>query len=334
MIITKTPFRLSFFGGGTDHNAWLEDNNGFVVSTTFSKYCYITLRKLPQFFDHNSRVVYSQVELVKNNCDIQHPAVRNCLKFMDITEGVEIHHDGDLPARSGLGSSSAFTIGLLKALYALQTKMVSKKRLADEAIHVEQILLEENVGIQDQIITSYGGFNTIEMNSRNDYTVSPLILPDDYLKNIEEHVLLGFTGISRISSHNAGAQISKIRSGEIKDKMHDIYHIAKEGGGLFSQNVDISKIGNLLDKSWQLKRSLTPSMSTSGIDNTYQRALKVGAYGGKLLGAGGGGFIMFLAPPEKHQEIKDELKNDVPVWVPFKLDSHGSQVMHFSDVSV
>lgn len=329
MILTRTPFRLSFFGGGTDYNSWFEKNKGLIIGTTFNKYNYISVRKLPPFFEHKSRIVYSRAEEVRDNSMIEHPAVRNCLKFMDITDGLEIHYDGDLPARSGIGSSSSFTVGFLNALYAYQGKMVSKIDLAKQAIYVEQVLSKENVGIQDQILTCMGGINMIEMGPGNEFQVLPLVFPQDYKSELESHIMLAFSGQTRISSDTAAKQIEKISAGAIDNQMQVIYEIALEGLRLFRANANIQEIGKLMDKTWQIKRTLTSSVSNSLIDETYQTAMTNGAFGGRLLGAGGGGFLMLIAPPEKHEQIKKALSSQIKVWVPFKFENEGTKILHY-----
>lgn len=327
MIITRTPFRLSFFGGGTDYNSWFERNGGLVIGSTFNKYNYISVRKLPPFFDHRSRIVYSRAEEVLDNQDIQHPAVRNCLKYLGITDGLEIHYDGDLPARSGIGSSSSFTVGFLNALHAFKGKMPTKYELARQAIHVEQELSKENVGIQDQILTCYGGLNVVEMGLGNQFRVTPLILPTDYKNSLESHIMLAFSGQTRFSSEVAGKQIQKISAGSLDDQMRTMYQIAVEGLDKFRANSDIVEIGKLMDKSWQVKRSLTPEVSTDLVNEAYETAIMNGAFGGRLLGAGGGGFLMLVCPPELQPKVKEALKNQIKVWVPFKFEEDGSRVL-------
>ena len=330
MIITRTPFRLSLFGGGTDYNAWFHQHGGLVIGATFSRYCYLSCRHLPPFFDYKTRVVYSRTENIVHNHEIQHPAVRGCLEHLGIEDGLEIHHDGDLPARSGLGSSSAFTVGLLLCLKALRHEMPTKRSLADQAIHVEQKLLKENVGIQDQIFAAHGGMKAIHIDRSGDYEASHLILPPDYMRALEEHILLGFTGQTRIADTLASSQIKKIESGQ--SNMGEIHRIAQEALQLLNQHVDLSKIGELLDASWKVKRSIADGISNDGIDELYDAAKKAGAYGGKLLGAGGGGFMMFFAPPYRHQQIQKALPS-IKVWVPFKFDKTGSQVIFHNDES-
>lgn len=330
MIITKTPYRVSFFGGGTDYNSWFEPNGGLIIGTSIAKYNYISVRKLPPFFDYHSRIVYSKTEEVSNNMDIDHPSVRNCLRYMDIKDGLEIHYDGDIPARSGIGSSSSFTVGFLHALHAYKRKMVSKSELAEQAIFVEQKLSEENVGIQDQILASHGGINIIDMGPGDTYKVTPLVMSKDFVNYFEKHVMLAFSGQTRISSNSAGKQIKRIDNGELKDQMSNIHEIAKSALDEFRKESDLDQFGNLLDKTWQIKKTLTEDLSCSKISNTYDAAIKAGAFGGRLLGAGSGGFLMFLAPPEKHEQIKRELAQSVKVWVPFKFDRLGSHVIMYN----
>ncbi|MDH4468315.1 MAG: hypothetical protein QE271_09665 [Bacteriovoracaceae bacterium] len=331
MILTRTPFRLSFFGGGTDYNSWFEKNKGLIIGSTFNKYNYISVRKLPPFFVHKTRVVYSKAEEVKSNDLIEHPAVRNCLKFMDITDGLEIHYDGDLPSRSGIGSSSSFTVGFLNALYAYKGKIASKLDLAKQAIYVEQELSKEHVGIQDQILTSFGGLNVIEMGPGNQFQVSPLVLPSEYKNSLESHIMLAFSGQTRIASNTAIKQIEKMNDGSIHTQMCTIHDIAKEGLSLFKSNSEMTEIGKLMDKAWQVKRSLTDGISNENIDEIYQAAIQNGAYGGRLLGAGGGGFLILVAPPSKHNKIKEALKTKIKVWVPFKFENEGTKILHYEE---
>lgn len=331
MIITKTPYRLSFFGGGTDYNSWYEENGGLVVGCAFSRYCYISVRPLPPFFDHKTRVVYSKIERVGDNLEVIHPSVRGCLQHLGVSQGLEIHHDGDLPARSGIGSSSSFTVGMLLALHANRSEMITKRQLASEAIEVEQNVIKENVGIQDQILVAHGGIQIIEMGPGSGYRVSPLILPKEYKENFESHILLGFTGFQRNSTDVAKDHVSNIKVGKSASQLKEIHGIAKEGLSLLSQNRDFREVGKLFDKTWQIKRSLSSSVSTESIDTIYKSAIEAGAYGGRLMGAGGGGFIMFIAPPDRHSYIKYKLEGQVKVWVPFSFDDDGAQVLLHCD---
>jgi D-glycero-alpha-D-manno-heptose-7-phosphate kinase len=326
MIITRTPYRLSFFGGGTDYNAWFEENGGTVLAAAVARYCYISVRRLPPFFEHKSRVVYSHIESVRDHADIQHPSVRGCLQYLDFQEGLEIHHDGDLPARSGIGSSSSFTVGLLHALHGLQSRMVDKHELAEQAIHVEQKLLCESVGVQDQIMAAHGGFQIIGLGPGAKWQTQELVTSEDYLKNLQDHVLMGFSGISRTADKHAKAKIDNIQQCKTTSELREIQAIAAEAVGLLKRKAEIQEIGRLLDKSWQLKRRLADGLSSDWMDDLYRTALAAGAYGGKLMGAGGGGFFFFLAPPERHQAVKEVLPQ-VKVWVPFEIDFSGSRVI-------
>jgi D-glycero-alpha-D-manno-heptose-7-phosphate kinase len=330
MIISRTPYRLSFFGGGTDYNPWFEKNGGLVLAVGLAHYCYLTVRYLPQFFSHKSRIVYSKIESINEIRDIQHPSARGCLEYLNIPEGVEIHHDGDLPARSGLGSSSSFTVGLLHALYALKQQMVSPRQLAEEAIDVEQNLLKESVGIQDQIMAAHGGFRIIEMRPDANWSVKNMLLPKEYLKSLEDNVLLGFSGISRIAEQQAKNKVDNIKKGVTTNELHSINAIAVEALQAFQKQAGFDDIGRLLDQSWQLKRRLADGVSADWMDDLYQTAIRNGAYGGKLMGAGGGGFLFFLAPPEKHEQIRNSL-SQIKVWVPFKIDNTGSQIIFYNE---
>ena len=327
MIITRTPYRLSLFGGGTDYRPWFEKNEGLIIATAIAKYCYITIRELPPFFEHKTRAVYSKIESVNNVEDIVHPSIRNCLKFLNMQDkGLEIHHDGDMPARSGIGSSSTFTVGLLNAIHALCSEMKSPRKLAQEAIHVEQDWIGENVGIQDQIMAAYGGIKILKMGPGPDYSVSPLVLSAEYKKALEEHVLLGFNGISRFSDGYAKAQINNIENGSSESNLREMQAIAHEALELFQKQANLDQIGLLADKAWQLKRGLAEGLSSTEMDDIYEIAKKNGAFGGKQSGAGGGGFFWLIAPPYCHDKIKKALKN-VKVWVPYSIDNAGSQVI-------
>ena len=331
MIITRTPYRLSFFGGGTDYNPWFEDHSGTVLAVGLAHYCYLTVRYLPPFFEeHSSRIVYSKIESVSNHAEIQHPSVRGCLQFLKVNDGIEIHHDGDLPARSGIGSSSSFTVGLLHALHALRQNMVSRKQLAEEAIHVEQKLLGEFVGVQDQIMASYGGFRLLELGTGPKWSVKKLMLPTDYLNDLERHVLLGFSGISRTAQQHAKNKMENIKQGKTSNELQAITGLAQEALQAFQEEASFEKLGRLLDQSWQQKRRLAAGVSTDWMDDIYSTAIRFGAFGGKLMGAGGGGFFFFLAPPNQHEQIRKSLPK-IKVWVPFKVDFNGSQVIFFND---
>ncbi len=324
MIITKTPYRISFFGGGTDHPAWFRDNGGKVLSTTFDKYCYISLRQLPPFFEHKYRIVYSLIENINNLEDIQHPAVREVLKYLQYSVGLEIHHDGDLPARSGLGSSSAFTVGLLNAMNALEGKFVSAENLAKTAIHIEQNLIKECVGSQDQVAASYGGFNQVDFYRDENFAVEPIIITQERKSNLNDHLMLFFTGISRFSSEVAESQISNMSN--CSSQMNELQSMVDDGIRILTNtNTPLEDFGHLLDSAWQIKRSLSNMVSNTKIDNLYKAAIKAGAIGGKVMGAGGGGFVLFYVKPENQVKVKEALVE--LTYVPFKFENTGSKVV-------
>lgn len=324
MIITKTPYRISFFGGGTDHPAWFRDNGGKVLSTTFDKYCYISLRQLPPFFEHKYRIVYSLIENINNLEDIQHPAVREVLKYLQYSVGLEIHHDGDLPARSGLGSSSAFTVGLLNAMNALEGKFVSAENLAKTAIHIEQNLIKECVGSQDQVAASYGGFNQVDFYRDGNFAVEPMIITQERKSNLNDHLMLFFTGISRFSSEVAESQISNMSN--CSSQLNELQSMVDDGIRILTNtNTPLEDFGRLLDSAWQIKRSLSNMVSNTKLDNLYKAAIKAGAIGGKVMGAGGGGFVLFYVKPENQVKVKEALVE--LTYVPFKFENTGSKVV-------
>lgn len=324
MIITRTPFRVSFFGGGTDYPAWFKKNEGSVLVTSIDKYCYISCRKLPPFFEHKHRIVYSFIEMVKTISEIEHPSVRAVMSWKQIEDGLEIHHDGDLPARSGLGSSSSFTVGLLHALEAFSGKVSSKKQLATSAIHIEQNIISENVGSQDQISVAYGGFNRITFHKDETFTVEPIIFPSGRKQELETHLMLFFTGFSRIASEIAASQVTNIKHRE--KELFLMREMVNEGIDIIQDTSrSITEFGNLLAEAWRYKRTMSDKVTTPEIDEIYERAIKAGALGGKILGAGGGGFLLIFAAPEKQQDIKFALNNLINV--PFKFENSGSSVM-------
>jgi D-glycero-alpha-D-manno-heptose-7-phosphate kinase len=324
MIVTRTPFRISFFGGGTDYPTWVRRHGGAVLSTSIDKYCYISCRYLPQFFDHKYRIVYSRIENVVDIADIQHPAVKAVLDVYDCKDGLEIHHDGDLPARSGLGSSSSFTVGLINAIHALRGKYVSKDELASQAIRVEQEVIRENVGSQDQISAAFGGLNRIEFRQDGSFDVAPIVLAQEQLATLQSHLMLCFTGLSRIASEVAQSQIDNMDKRETELK-HMRALVDQAIALLQSPATPIEEFGKLLHESWTYKRRLSDKVSTSGIDEIYESARKLGALGGKLLGAGGGGFFLLFARPEQQRKIREKLSH--LVHVPFRFENGGSRVV-------
>jgi D-glycero-alpha-D-manno-heptose-7-phosphate kinase len=324
MIISRTPFRVSFFGGGTDYSDWYREHGGAVLATTIDKYCYISVRELPPFFEHKFRVVYSIVENVQEVGQINHPAVRAVLERLNAVQGLEIHHDGDLPARSGLGSSSAFTVGLLSAMHALSGRHTSKEALANEAIHVEQALLKEPVGLQDQISASFGGFNHIRFGLDGTYEITPMILPRERLLELQDHLLLCFTGISRLSTEVAQTVITNLR--QKAADLHAIQQMVEEAiSVLSSPTTDLADFGRLLGESWLRKRQLSDRVSTPMIDSLYDTAIRAGAVGGKLLGAGGGGFMLLFVRPADRESVLKALQNLVAV--PFKFETSGCRIV-------
>ncbi|MBT6295975.1 MAG: kinase [Nitrospina sp.] len=324
MIISKTPFRISLFGGGTDYPEWYHENGGSVLATTIDKYCYISCRHLPPFFEHKHRIVYSKIESVKTTEEIQHPVVRAVLSNLSINAGLEIHHDADLPARSGLGTSSSFTVGLINVLYALKGLHVSKQDLAKQAIYIEQEFLKENVGSQDQILAAFGGFNRIDFNADDSFNITPVVINKDLICKLQDHMLLFFTGLSRYASDIAKDKIANIKNNF--RELTQMNEMVNEGLSILHRPSDaIKDLGTLLHESWKLKRSLSTKVSTPQIDEIYETGINAGAIGGKILGAGGGGFILFFAAPENHNKIRDRLKN--LVHVAFNFDNTGSKIV-------
>ena len=329
MIITKTPFRMSFFGGGTDMEDFFKTHGGAVLSTTFDKYCYVNVRHLPPFFDYSTELTYSKSERVSKVEDIQHPAIRNAMKMLDMHE-IRLTYEADLPARSGLGTSSSFAVGMLSAFYALKGKYADKKKLADEAIYLERVLCEEAGGWQDQIAASYGGFNRINFNKDGTYDVLPIIISPERKKQLDHNLMMFFTGFTRFSSDVQKANAASPETKEAKEKrlleMLDLVDDAEDV--LTNKKRDLDEFGRLLDHTWKLKRQTGSAVSTSNIDALYQRGIEAGALGGKLLGAGGGGFLVFYVQPEKREALKAAM-HDL-LYVPFHFEDGGSRVLYYS----
>ena len=324
MIISRTPFRISFFGGGTDYREFYEEYGGSVLSTTFDKYCYVTARHLPRFFDYKYQINYSRIERVVDLDNILHPAVRETLKYLDMRE-MFVGYDADLPARSGLGSSSSFVVGMLNAFYAIKGKYIDKKRLAKEAIHIERVLCNESGGIQDQIAASYGGFNRIDFRE-DDFSVQSVVMDFERKKNLDDNLMLFFTGFSRISSEIAIEQ-KKATHNKIKELKEMLSLVDEAERVLINKKSDLSEFGKLLDYSWKLKRGITSKITTNEIDNIYYSAIKAGALGGKLLGAGGGGFILFYVEKDKQEKVKEALSGLLNV--PFNFENEGTKIMYY-----
>ena len=322
MIITRTPYRISFFGGGSDYEEWYSRHGGAVLSTTIDKHCYISLRKMPPFLGSKYRIFWSQSETVDERDDIQHQGVRGCLEFLDIDDGIEVNHAGDLPARTGLGSSSAFTVGMLSALHALRGETPSAAQLANEAIEVEQKVLRETVGIQDQIACAWGGLNMIEINRTGDYGIIPMVLPDERTAMLESRLMLFFTGIQRHASEIAKAQIENTELNV--DYLFSIAAQVPEGVKLLKEG-SLDEFGDLLNYAWRFKCQLSDKISSPEIDGMYDRALGAGALGGKILGAGGGGFMLFYVPLERQSAVREALGGLIDI--PVKFENRGSQVV-------
>lgn len=331
MIISRAPFRVSFFGGGTDYPGWYRENGGAVLNVTINKYCYITCRYLPPFHDFKYLVRYYKREEVQSVEEIQHPSVRECLRFMAIDRGVDIVHHADLPARTGLGSSSTFTVGLLHALHALKHEMPSKRQLALGAIKVEQDKIGENVGSQDQTAAAFGGLNRIEFGGAQGVAVTPLILSPERLERLQDHIMLFFTGFARTANEVAEEQLSRMKENAAGLRaMMQMVDYAQEA--LMSKSDRMADFGKLLHEQWMIKRGLSSKITTSVIDEMYESGKKAGAIGGKLLGAGGGGFLMLFVPPERQAAVQAALEK--LLYVPARFDYLGSQIIYFQHEEV
>ncbi|NGX28906.1 MAG: D-glycero-alpha-D-manno-heptose 7-phosphate kinase [Candidatus Anoxychlamydiales bacterium] len=331
MIISRTPVRISLFGGGTDYPAFYERHSGIVLGTTINKYTYVSVNTLSEFFEHNIRIGYSKTELVKNPDEIQHPSIRECLKYKNIAGNLDIHIFADLPAKTGLGSSSSFTVGFLNALNALQGKKVSKQKLAEEAIFIEQELIKENVGSQDQFHASFGGLNIMEF-SPNKINVRPVIISTAKLKLLEDSLMIFYTGLTRFASDIVKEQIDKTKTRSNDQYLLEMKEMVCTAEQIISNSQDqvmIKDLGSLLDESWQLKKKLSSKISNSKIDESYKIAKDAGAYGGKLCGAGSGGFLALLAPENKKTEIREKLKKLLEV--DFKFENQGSTIIYMKD---
>ena len=324
MIISQTPFRISFFGGGTDYKPFFDEYGGSVLSTTFDKYVYTTIRKLPPFFDYHTQIKYARTESVRKTEELEHPLVRNCMLHTG-AHNLSILYDADLPARSGLGSSSSFAVGLLQALFAMCGKYISKKKLAEEAIYIEREMCCESGGWQDQIAAAYGGLNRIDFNEEG-FTVHSIVLTKERKKQLESYIMLFFTGISRLSSQIAAQQEVAIKS-KIKELL-EMKSLVDEAEKILCSQCDICEFGKLLDHAWRLKRGLTSIISSDFTDTIYEKGKKNGVIGGKLLGAGGGGFMMFFVPPDRQNEIRETFRE--LLYIPIAFENEGSKVIHYT----
>lgn len=327
MIITRTPFRMSFFGGGTDMRPFFEKYGGAVISTTFDKYCYVTVRHLPRFFDYSSEISYSRLERVSAVDDILHPAVRNAMKMLDMHH-IRLTYEADLPARSGLGTSSSFAVGMLNAFHALKGRYADKKKLADEAIYLERVLCREAGGWQDQIAASFGGFNRINFNKDGTYDVYPLIMKPKRKKALNDNLVMYFTGFTRFSSD---VQKANEKSADEKVKQHlQMLELVDEAERiLIDDTTDLDDFGHLLDHTWKLKKQTGSAVSTENIDALYDRGIEAGALGGKLLGAGGGGFLVFYVQPEYKAQLTEAMSD--LLYIPFRFENSGTRVIYYEE---
>ena len=327
MIITRTPFRMSFFGGGTDMKEFFNEHGGAVLSTTFDKYCYVTVRHLPPFFDYKTELSYSKIERVEEIEKIVHPAVREAMKMLD-TKDIRLTYEADLPARSGLGTSSSFAVGMLNAFHCLKGQYADKKKLADQAIYLERDLCQEAGGWQDQIAASFGGFNKITFKD-NSYEVTPLIISPERKRLLNDSLMMFFTGFTRFSSdvQKANQATPETKAAKI-ERLKEMLRLVDDAQKvLVDQSADLDDFGRLLDHTWKLKRQTGSAVSTSGIDALYDKGMAAGALGGKLLGAGGGGFLVFYVPKEKQAAVREAMKD--LLYIPFKFENEGTKVIYY-----
>ena len=327
MIVTKTPFRMSFFGGGTDMPSFFNEHGGAVISTTFDKFCYVNVRHLPPFMPYYSELVYSKIERVNSIDDIIHPLIRECMRLHDIHE-IRLTYEGDLPARTGLGTSSTFAVGMLNAFCALKGKMVSKRMLAEEAIRVERDILKEHGGWQDQVAAAFGGLNRIDFKD-NKFNVSPIVIHPDRKAQLDNNLLLFYTGVTRFSS-----DVQKDTFAKPEDKtaqLKKMLALVDDAQAILEdKNADLNEFGRMLDHTWKLKRGTGSKVSNGSIDELYERGIKAGALGGKLLGAGGGGFLLFYVEPDKQQNVIKAL--DDLMHVPFNFENEGTSIVHYNPI--
>lgn len=328
MIITKTPFRMSFFGGGTDIESFFREYGGAVLSTTFDKYCYVTVRHLPRFFDYSTELAYSHIERVTDIDSIKHPAIRETMKMLDMRD-IRLTYEADLPARSGLGTSSSFAVGMLNAFYCLKGKYATKKKLADDAIYLERVLCNEAGGWQDQIAVSYGGMNRIDF-SGSGYEVKPIIISPERKKQLNDNLLMFFTGFTRFSS-DVQKENAKGRESRLTQLKEMLFLVDDAEKVLTDKHCDLDEFGRLLDHTWKLKRQTGTGISTDSIDELYDKGIKAGAIGGKLLGAGGGGFFVFYVPKERQESVRRKMSS--LLYIPFEFETNGSTVIHYTPES-
>lgn len=327
MIITKTPYRISYFGGGSDYPGYFNEHGGAVLACAINKYCFITYRHLPPFFPHKHRIVYSAVEHVLNLQEIKHSGVRECLKFTNTIDGIEVHHDGDLPARSGTGSSSAFVVGLLHAIATYRQQPITSQILAEEAIHIERTVINDAGGWQDQIITAFGGFKHIEFKS-NKFSVSDMseTISQDRISELMSHTMLVFTGNIRDASSIAASY--NVNQSTNLNEIRRTKEMVDEAIKILTSKADLKAFGQMLDESWHLKKRRGSGVTTPDVDKLYDFAKKSGCLGGKLIGAGGAGFMLLLIAPEDRSRIEKELLDANYLNIPIDLERNGSQVIY------
>jgi D-glycero-alpha-D-manno-heptose-7-phosphate kinase len=331
MIITKTPVRTSFLGGGTDYPEYFREHGGQTLGAAINKYSYIIVNPMADLFDYNIRLSYSRMELATKAEELQHPSVRACLQFLEIESNVEIHYLGDLPARTGLGSSSSFTVGLLHALHALKGKMVSRQQLAEEAVYVEQEIIKERVGVQDQYTCAHGGLVNLRFSKEGHIKVCPVPLREERINDFQNHLMLFYTGISRLAHEVLEEQIELTKQGAITKDLSHLSALVDEGLSVLASDEPISAFGELLHQSWETKRKLSQKISNEEIDSFYERARQAGAIGGKLLGAGGGGFMLFVVPSDKRESVAKELSELKEVV--FTFDHVGSSLLFYQPMN-
>lgn len=315
---------MSFFGGGTDFPDFYKEHGGAVISTTFDKYCYVNVRHLPRFFDYSTELSYAKIERVTEIDRIEHPAIREAMKYLDMHE-LRLTYEADLPARSGLGTSSSFAVGMLNAFYALKGKYADKKKLADDAIYLERVLCGESGGVQDQIAASYGGLNRINFNA-DGYEVNPVIISPERKMQLNRNLMLYFTGFSRFSS-----DIQKTTQKALADKekqLLEMLELVDEAEKILTSKTELAEFGRLLDYTWRLKRGISTGISTDSIDRLYEKGIEAGALGGKLLGAGGGGFLLFYVEEDKQEAVHKAMEE--LLYVPFEFENSGTRVIHYT----
>lgn len=331
MIITKSPYRISFFGGGTDYHTWYEQHGGMFLSTSIDKYCYVTLRRMKPFFEHKYRIVWRKIEEVIDIDSIEHPIVREAFRLYNLgDERLSFHYEGDLPGRSGIGSSSTFACAVVQAIHTMKGIRLTKTDIAKQAIYLERSILKESVGIQDQIAAAIGGFNKVTINRKGHFIIQPMMLPQQTISTLESHMLLFFTGLQRTASEIASEQMQMAPQSKENELKRMAEMVDEAQNILFADDVDYKSFGKLLHESWLLKRSLTSKISNDTIDNIYQKALDNGAIGGKLLGAGGGGFMLIFAEANTHDAIREALSE--LLYIPFHFENDGTTVIHNKEI--